>query len=582
MLSKLFNFKGGIQVPQHKDISTTLAVRPAPIPKRLVLPLSQHIGSPAVTIVEVGQKVLKGEVIAKADGYVSAPIHAPTSGIIDDIGEYPLPHPSGMSAQCIVLNPDGEENWIKLNGHSGDYKQLDPSELRNLIRSSGIVGLGGAGFPTSIKHNPGPDKVVETLILNGAECEPYITCDDMLMRDKAREIICGLLITKYALQARHCFIAIEDNKPKAIEAMKEAVSELGNNKIEVKTIPSIYPAGSEKQIIFTVTGKEVPKNGLPLQIGVVCQNVGTTAAIYRAIHHGEPLISRYVTITGDVKQPANLEVLFGTAIDDLITECGGSTNNIRRLIIGGPMMGFAMQESSIPAVKTTNCVLVDAGKTQDLAPKQYTMPCIRCGNCADVCPIDLLPQQLYWFSKAQELDRIQEYNIFDCIECGCCDYVCPSQIPLVQYYRFAKSEIYNREREQKKSDKARERHEFHLLRVEREKAEKAEKLRQKKAALKLKEKQKEAANASSDTTAKEPDAKNAAIIAAMERVKAKKAKQHTAPKNTDELTDSQKKLVEEIDERRAKQRNEKTEINQGSLNVNNNMNKTNRKSDDKT
>lgn len=552
MLSKLFKFHGGVHLPQHKDISTQLAVEPAALPQRLILPLSQHIGTPAVPLVKIGQKVLKGEKIARAEGYVSAPIHAPTSGIIEDIGDYPIPHPSGMLDQCIVIKPDGEDKWTELTAHSGDYKQLNPSELRNIIRSSGIVGLGGAGFPTSIKHCPGPDRKIDTLILNGAECEPYITCDDMLMRDKANEIICGLLISKHALQAKRCVIAIEDNKPQAIESMKNAAREFADKNIEVVAVPTIYPTGSEKQIIFVITGKEVPKNGLPSHIGVVCQNVGTTAAIYRAINHGEPLISRYVTISGDVQQPRNLEVLFGTSASDLIEQCGGSIDDIRRLIIGGPMMGFAMQQITIPVTKTTNCILVDSGHSKDLQKKQYAMPCIRCGSCMDVCPINLVPQQLYWFSKAQELERVQEYNIFDCIECGCCDYVCPSHIPLVQYYRFAKSEIWKREREKKKSDIARERHEFHQFRLEREKAEKAEKLRQKKAALKAKEQSEKTGDI--DTGKKQPNAKNAAILAAMERVKAKKSKQKATPKNTDDLTETQKKLIRDVDERRAKQR----------------------------
>ncbi len=556
MLSKLFNFKGGAHLTPHKTISTTLTVEAATIPKRLILPLSQHIGSPAEPTVKIGQHVLKGEKIAQADGYVSAPVHAPTSGTIEDIGDYPIAHPSGMLAQCIVIKPDNKDEWKTLTGHSSDYTQLDPSELRNIIRTSGIVGLGGAGFPTAIKHNPGPDKVIETLILNGAECEPYITCDDMLMRDKAREIICGLLIIKHALQAKHCVIAIEDNKPEAIKSMQLAVEEFSNNKIEVAAIPTLYPAGSEKQLIFTVTGKEVPLNKLPSHIGVVCQNVGTTAAVYRAINHGEPLISRYVTITGDVKQPRNLEVLFGTSVSDLIEQCGGSTGDIRRLIIGGPMMGFAMQQTAIPVIKTTNCVLIDAAQNKDLQKHKYVMPCIRCDSCADVCPVNLLPQQLYWLSKAQELDDIQKYDIFDCIECGCCDYVCPSQIPLVQYYRFAKSEIWKREREQKKSDGARERHEFHQFRIEREKSEKAEKLRQKKEALKLK---KLAEAKSTDgivkNDEKKAEPKNAAIIAAIARAKAKKEQQKSTPKNTDNLTETQQKLVKEIDERREKQRN---------------------------
>ena len=548
MISKLFNFRGGVHVPQYKEISTQQPVRNAKIPSKLVLPLSQHIGTAAKPLVKIGQQVLKGEKIATADGYVSTPIHAPTSGVIEDIGDYPIPHPSGMSAQCIVLKPDDEDKWAELVSHAKDYSELNPSQLRNLIRSAGIVGLGGAGFPTFIKHNPGPDRVIDTLIINGSECEPYITCDDMLMQEKPEEIICGLLIIQHALQAKRCVIAIEDNKPNAIASIKNALQKFANDKIEIAEIPTLYPAGSEKQLIYTVTGKEVPQDGLPMHIGIVCQNVGTTAAVYRAINHGEPLISRYVTVTGDIGQPQNLEVLVGTPIDELIEQCGGSNTNIKRLIIGGPMMGFAMHQLDLPVIKTTNCVLVDAGQSKDLQARQHIMPCIRCGSCADACPINLLPQQLYWYSKSQEFEKAQEYNLFDCIECGCCDYVCPSQIPLVQYYRFAKGEIWKRELETQKSDIARQRHEFHQFRIEREKAEKAEKHRQKKAALANNKKTEETKDE------KKVDQKQAAILAAMERVKKKKAQSDVAPKNVENLSEQQKQLIEEVDQRRAKQR----------------------------
>jgi len=548
MISKLFGFSGGVHLPQHKTETTLKPVRRAKIPNKLVLPLSQHIGASAEPIVEVGQQVLKGQKIARASGYVSAPIHAPTSGTIEAIENLPIPHPSNMNDECIVIKPDNKDQWIDLVSHSENYQTFDPSELRNIIRSAGIVGLGGAGFPTFIKHNPGPNGHVDTLIINGAECEPYITCDDMLMRERAQEIIYGLLITKHALQAKHGVIAIEDNKPEAITALKEAALEFENHNIDVVAMPTIYPAGSEKQIIQRITGKQVPPDGLPIHIGVVCQNAGTTAAVYRAIHHGEPLISRYLTIAGDVKEPCNLEVLFGTSFYDLITECGGAKSNIRRIIVGGPMMGFAMHDLDLPVIKTSNCLLIDAGESSDLKLRSNVLPCIRCGICAEVCPINLLPQQLYWYSKSQELKKVQEYNIFDCIECGCCDYVCPSQIPLVQYYRFSKAEIWKQERETQKSDRARERHEFRTLRLEREKAEKAERHRKKKAALK-------AGDTKKDTKEKtEVDPKKAAILAAMERAKAKKQKQSEKPKNIDNLTDAQKKLVDEADERRRQQR----------------------------
>ena len=476
---RLWRFRGGVHPPQHKQVSTTLPVRPAALPARLTLPLHQHIGEPAEPLVKRGQQVLKGQLIARPQGYVSAPVHAPTSGTVVDIGEYPVPHPSGLSAPCIVIEADGEDRWID-HAPVADYQSLSPSELRNVIREAGIVGLGGAGFPTYIKLNPGHRKALDTLILNGVECEPYITCDDMLMRERAGEIAAGIGIVRHALQARQCLVAIEDNKPEAYDAMCRATAHLED--VTVVQVPTLYPAGSEKQLIKVLTGKEVPSDGLALHIGVVCTNVGTAAAVHRAIDRGEPLISRLVTVTGGaIGRPGNLEVLLGTPMEELIHQCAGDSGAIERLVMGGPMMGFALHRFDLPVIKTTNCVL--ALTAAELPPPRPVMPCIRCGACADVCPVNLLPQQLYWYSKAKDLDRVQEYHLFDCIECGCCSYVCPSNIPLVQYFRYAKGDIWTREREKEKADIARRRHEFRLERLAREKAEREARRNRKKAAL---------------------------------------------------------------------------------------------------
>ncbi len=476
---RLWSFHGGIHPVQHKHVSTHLPIQQPSLPRRIVLPLHQHIGESAESLVRVGERVLKGQMIAHASGYVSAPVHASTSGTVVEIGEAPIPHPSGLSAPCIVIEPDGEERWIE-HGPVENYRDLPPSALRNLIREAGIVGLGGAGFPSYIKLNPGHHKTIKTLVLNGVECEPFITCDDMLMRERADAIRGGIEIIRHALQAEECLIAIEDNKPEAYEAMRKAVA--GMDRVEAVQVPTLYPQGSEKQLVRVLTGKEVPRDGLCLNVGVVCVNVGTAAAVHRAIHLGEPLISRIVTVTGGaIGRPCNLEVLIGTPMNELIAQCDGNINRIDRLIMGGPMMGFALHRTDLPVIKTTNCVL--AATAHDLPPVRPVMPCIRCGACADACPVNLLPQQLYWHAKTKNLDKTQEYDLFDCIECGACSYVCPSNIPLVQYFRYAKGDIWTREREKEKAELARRRHDSRQKRLEREKAEREAKRQQKKSAL---------------------------------------------------------------------------------------------------
>jgi electron transport complex protein RnfC len=477
--TRLWTFHGGVHPEQHKVESTRLPIQAARLPSRLVLPLHQHIGEPAEPVVAVGDRVLKGQMIARANGYVSAPVHASTSGTVVDIGDHPVPHPSGFSAPCIVIEPDGEEEWIEHAG-VGHYADLEPGALRNIIREAGIVGLGGAGFPTFIKLNPGHAKVIDTLILNGAECEPYITCDDVLMRERAAEIVSGLKIVAHALQARRSVIGIEDNKPAALEAMRLATQ--GIPDMEVVQIPTIYPSGDSKLLAKILTGKEVPSNKLSLHVGLTCVNIGTTYAVHRAIHYGEPLLSRIVTVTGGgVERACNVEALLGTPMDELLSQCGGHPDRIESLIMGGPMMGFAMHRADTPVIKTTNCII--AASKADLPRSATPMPCIRCGACAEVCPVNLLPQQLYWFAKTRDLEKVQKYDLFDCIECGCCSYVCPSNIPLVQYFRYAKGDIWLQEREKEKANLARRRHEARIQRLEREKIEREARRQQKKSAL---------------------------------------------------------------------------------------------------
>ena len=541
MTKHLWKIFGGLKLPGFKTISMSQATQVAPIPKVLVLPLKQHIGIAAEPIVKVGDTVLKGQMIAAAHDYVSSPIHAPTSGKITSIEKRLVPHPSGIATDCIVIETDGEDRWTDCIENQ-NYRQLDANVLRNIIRDAGIVGLGGAGFPSFIKLHASSSHIINTLILNGAECEPYITCDAMLMQEQSRKIIDGLNIMRQALQAKHCIIAIEDNKRAAHTMLVNALQDHEADYIDVIQIPTLYPAGGEKQLIKTLTGKEVPSNSLPINIGIVCHNVATAAAIATAVLEGKPLINRYVTVTGEgVDHPRNLDVLLGTPFSDLINLCGRN-NKAEQYIMGGPMMGFEVTNDDIPVIKTSNCILVQRKENK----ADSVMPCIRCGQCAEVCPAQLLPQQLYWYARAKNFDKTQDYNLFDCIECGCCSYVCPSHIPLVQYYRFAKTEIWTQEQEKKSSDIARQRHEFRQLRMERKKAENEERKRHKRELLKQVSGEKDSGE----------DAKKAAIEAAMARVKAKRETQSIAAANTENLTEEQKKSIAEIDSRRKKAKEE--------------------------
>ena len=520
---RLWHFHGGLHLDDHKTESTGLPIAVAAVPQRLVVPLDQHIGRGAEPLVKPGDKVLRGQIIGRPSGFVSASVHAPTSGRVVAIADLPVPHPSGLSAPCVVLEADGEDRWAALPEPLPDYRERDAAELRERVRWAGIVGLGGAGFPTSVKLNPGADQPVHTLIINGAECEPYITSDDMLMREQAERVVAGIGILLHMLGAERCIVGIEDNKPEAIGAMNAAVREAGLDATEVVAIPTLYPSGGEKQLIRILTGLEVPSNGIPAELGMVCQNVGTATAVADAVLEGRPLTARVVTITGDgVTRPQNYLVRIGTPVADLVSAAGGYHGEPRRLIFGGPMMGFTLADDDVPVVKGCNCLIA---ATEDEAPSPPTPgPCIRCGECARVCPANLLPQQLYWHARARDFDKTQDYHLFDCIECGCCAHVCPSHIPLVQYYRFAKTEVWARERDKRKADHARQRHEFREARLARLEQERKARLRKKKEAL---------AKPAGDDKA----GKQAAIDAAMKRVAAKKAAQAAAGNPAPETAD---------------------------------------------
>ncbi len=542
-MRQVWDFHGGIHPKENKTQSSQSAIAPAGIPPQLVLPLQQHIGQPAEPIVQVGDRVLKGQMIAEAHGPVSVAIHAPSSGVVSAMEIRPVPHPSGMSDQCIIIDTDGKDEWCELSPCE-DYAALTPNEILTRIRQSGIAGMGGAGFPTEIKLHPPRHDKVNTLILNGAECEPYITADDRLMRERAEEIVLGLEIMAYILRPGECVIGIEDNKPEAIAALREAAKE---TQIEIVVIPTKYPSGGEKQLIKILTGKEVPNGHIPADIGVMCQNVATAAAVYRAIRYGEPLISRVTTLTGDcIAQKGNQQVLIGTPIEWLLEQNGYLAQKGSRLVMGGPMMGFTLDAINVPVVKTTNCLL--AASYKELPPPQPAQACIRCGMCSEVCPAELLPQQLYWFSRGQEFEKAEHHNLFDCIECGACSYVCPSSIPLVQYYRYAKGEIRQIQADQEKSNQARERFEFRQERIEREKEEKEAKRKARaEAAAKAQAAKKEAAANKAPESVASND-KAAAIQAALQRTEAKKQAKEAPQKATADtqavtLESLQKKLI---------------------------------------
>lgn len=536
---QLTNFHGGLQLEYHKQLSTQSAIAECMPQKQYVIPVQQHIGAAGVIIVEQGQRVLKGQMLATSKQLISAPVHSPVSGTVVKIGNHAIPHPSGMESECIIIENDFQDEWIERQPVADDYHQMNSHDLRNIVRDAGIVGLGGAVFPAAIKQT---EININTLIINGIECEPYITCDDMLMRERAQQIISGADIIGHIIKARECIIAIEDNKPEAIAAMQAVVNKEATGFFRVQIMPTIYPSGSEKQLIKIITGQEVPINSLPADIDVLCQNVGTAYAIHKAVFDAEPLISRIVTFTGNgIKQPQNIEVPIGTYIQAGVEQCGNYTDEACCMIMGGPMMGYSINNDQLPVIKACNCLLITTSDDIHPANMNQHMPCIRCGQCVDVCPANLLPQQLYWYASTSNFERVSEYHLFDCIECGCCSYVCPSQIPLVQYYRFAKSEIWELEADRKKSNAARERHESRTLRLELAKKEREEKMRIKREMLN-KKKGKPAEN--------EIDKKKAAIAEALVRVKKKKETQTEQPKNTDNLNADQQRQIKEADQRR--------------------------------
>ena len=536
---QVWDIPGGIHPAEHKELSNQLPVQPAPLPKRLILPLSQHLGAPAEPCVSVGERVRKGQLLAAANGLVSVPVHAPTSGTISAIGPQPFPHVSGLPAPAIVLDSDGLEQWSTLQP-CPDYRQLDATALLEKIRQAGISGLGGAGFPTAVKLTARAQQKIHTLIINGTECEPYISADDLLMREKADALISGIDILVQLLQPDTVLIGIEDNKPAAIAAVRAALSGRSYN---LKVFPTKYPSGGEKQLIQILTGREVPSGGLPADIGMLCQNVGTCVAIHDAVVLGRPLISRITTLTGSaLARPMNVEALLGTPVGELLEFAGLDRSKLSRLLLGGPMMGFTLPSLDVPLIKTSNCLL--AASRDELPAPAPALPCIRCGDCAAACPASLLPQQLHFFALGQQHEQLKAHHLFDCIECGACAYVCPSSIPLVQYYRAAKSEIRELEHKQLKAEQSRQRFEQRQERLRREEQRKdAERQARAEKAARAKAAQAEAGSRSatldsapgSAETAPIDPLKRLKIEASMTQVALKKAEKQLAIHASSEL-----------------------------------------------
>ncbi|MCK0553530.1 electron transport complex subunit RsxC, partial [Pantoea ananatis] len=460
---KTWDFQGGIHPPEMKAQSNGTPLAELPLPHRFIIPLKQHIGHEGEICVSPGDRVLRGQPLTFGQGRM-LPVHAPTSGIIEDIAHHMTAHPSGLSELCIFLTPDGEDRWMPLEPLP-DYRQHDRAAILKRIHDAGIAGLGGAGFPTATKLKGGLQGV-KTLIINAAECEPYITADDRLMQDYAAEVLEGSRILAWVLQADRVLIGIEDNKPEAIAALKQALG--GERDLQIRVIPTKYPSGGAKQLTKILTGREVPHGGRSTDIGVLMQNVGTAWAVKRAIINGEPITERVVTLTGEaIAQPRNVWSRLGTPISHLLHQVGFHPSPRQMVIMGGPLMGFTLPSLDVPVVKITNCIL--APSSTEMGNDEQEQSCIRCSACADACPAKLLPQQLYWYSKGGDHDKARAHHIDDCIECGACAYVCPSNIPLVQYYRQEKAELRAIDLEAKRTLEAKARFEARQARLEREK-----------------------------------------------------------------------------------------------------------------
>lgn len=432
-----FDFHGGIHPAYNKETTAGLPAEELPLQEKYIVPLSQSLGAAGNPVVERGTEVLKGQLLAEPGGFVSVPIHAPTSGKVSKIDNFP--HPSGRMMTALEITADGEDRWIDGCGPLRDFENMKPDAIKKAIWDAGIVGMGGAAFPTHVKLSPPKEKPIDTLIINGAECEPYLTADHRIMVEHAEEVISGARLMAKVIGVERIIVGIERNKPDAIDKMLSLA-----DGIEVEALHVVYPQGSEKQLIYALLGRSVPTGGLPMDVGVLVQNVGTAMAAYNACAFGYPLIERIITVTGSgIAQPKNLKVRVGTLVSDIVQYCGGLSRNTMKAVMGGPMMGIGQHTLDVPVMKgTSGMVFLTAGEVTLFRSD----PCIRCAACVEACPMGLLPTVISSYSVNSMFDTAQEYHAMDCIECGCCSYSCPSHIPLVQNIRRAKAEILSKQK----------------------------------------------------------------------------------------------------------------------------------------
>ena len=427
------NFIGGVHPPESKFTSQILTEE-IPLPKKAVVPLSQHTGSPSKPIVSVGDEVKTGQLIAEATGFISANLHSPVSGKVSGISS--RLHPCGYNFDSIIIESDDKDETVEFIPHNPE--KLFPNEIVEIIKNAGIVGLGGAAFPTHVKLSPPKEKKIDSVILNGCECEPYLTCDHRVMIEETEKVVGGLKLIMKVLDVKNGFIAIENNKEDAIEKMGDGRWKMEDVQVKVVKLKTKYPQGAEKQLIKAVLKREVPSGKLPMDVGCVVQNVQTAKAIYEAVYEGKPLYERVITVAGSVKRPGNLKVRIGTSLSEIVDYCGGFEGDVKKVIAGGPMMGITQFTLDVPVVKGfSGLVILTEKESKFYEPSN----CIRCGKCVDVCPMGLVPTVISRMVEKERYKELKNYNPLDCMECGCCAYECPAKIHLVQNIKLAKTLI---------------------------------------------------------------------------------------------------------------------------------------------